>query len=164
MISRCKNNSYQKFRIITSRPGFTLVEVVIALFVFALLMLVFSGSISVSMRASRLNSQYIQATSLCQHKIDQLRAVGFGRIDYTNLRNYSGNAIIDSSPTTQPFSFVTEDKIADVLPSPTATITTSFLDTAKQIMKVTVTITWKNIASESATSTMSINAIIANVE
>lgn len=144
-----------------SRSGFTLVEVVVALFVFTLLMLVFSGTISVSMSASRMNGQYAQATSLCQHKIDQLRATGFGRINYTDLRSAG---IIDASPATQPFSFVTDDGVANILPNATATITTSFLDTAKQILKVTVTISWKNASLDSKTKTMSLNAIITNVE
>lgn len=163
MMSSQKKQIADNNRMIISKSGFTLVEVVVALFVFTLLMLVFASTISISLRASRLNSQYTQATSLCQHKIDQLRATGFGRIDYTDLRA-AGNPIIDSSPNTQPFSFVVEDNIASVLPSPTATISTSFLDAAQQIMKVTVTITWKNVTLENKTSSMSINAIIANVE
>ena len=45
--------------------------------------------------ASRMVGNYQQASSLVQHKIDELRSVGYGRLDFTNLRT---SGIIDATP------------------------------------------------------------------
>lgn len=141
------------------QSGFTLIEVMISIFVFALVTLMFSGTISASLRAGRLNGQYAQATSLCQHKIDQMRAVGFGRLNYTEL---SDAGIIDDNPSSQPYSFVQVDDVASYLPQASATVRVDTVNSS--VFKVTVSISWKNVTYENRVSTMSICALIANAE
>jgi hypothetical protein len=131
----------------------------VSLFIFALVALIFSGTISASLRAGRLNGQYAQATSLCQHKIDQMRAVGFGRLNYTEL---SDAGIIDDDPSSQPFSFAQVDDVASYLPQASTSIRIETVDSS--VVKVTVSISWKKVAHESKVSTMSIYALIANAE
>ena len=147
----------------TDRPaakrGFTLIEVVVAMVVFAFVVIVFSSSIIIARKSSNLNGQYAQAISLCQHKIDQMRAVGFGRLNYTEL---SDAEIIDTTPTSAPFQFATVDQVTDYLNSPTTTIALSN-PSAKETL-VTVTISWKPNTYESRVSTTSLSAIIVNVE
>lgn len=131
----------------------------ISLGVFSLLIVIFATSVPLAKKSSQVNGQYAQAISLCQHKIDQMRAVGYGRITYTEL---SDAGIVDDSPSTLPFSFVGVDDVESYLPQPTATVNVQYNGTDK--VTVTATITWKNTTYESKTSTVSLSAIITNVE
>lgn len=144
---------------ITSKRGFTLIEVVVALTVFSFLMVIFATAVPLAERTGYMNGQYAQAISLCQHKIDQMRAVGYGRINYTEL---SDAGIIDDAPTNLPYSFVGVDEVANYLPQPTATINIQNVTTDE--IKVTVTITWKVASHLSKTSTVAVSAIVTNVE
>ena len=67
------------------RSGLTLMEVMVSLFVFSLLIVVFSSSLIVGKSAAKINGEYAQAISLAQHKIDQLRAIEYGRLTYSEL-------------------------------------------------------------------------------
>lgn len=143
----------------TSKRGFTLVEVVVSVAVFSFLMIVFATSVPLAEKTSHMNGQYAQAISLCQHKIDQMRAVGYGRITYTEL---SDAGIIDDAPSNLPFSFVGVDEVANYLPNPTAVINVQ--DIAAGQVKLTVTMTWSVASHQSKTSTASLSAIVTNVE
>ena len=155
----------------TSRDGFTLIEVVISLVIFSFLMLIFAACIPMSHKTAEMNGQYAQAISLCQHKIDQMRAIRAGGLTYQELND---RQIIDDNPTTQPYSFMNIDHIAydpdnpndpdnPGLPDPiAATITIDNTYTDRQT--VTVSITWKTQGYKSKTSTMSLSAIITFLE
>lgn len=152
------------------RRGFSLTEVIIALFVFALLTTLFAGSMMVSNAATGMNGQYAQALSLCQHKMDQLRAVGYGRLDFTEL-NDAG--IVDATPTASPYSFMVQDSVASVLAlddghghtvPPTATVTIVNSATDTRVKVVTVTVTWKSASRRMTTSKASIVGYIVNTE
>ncbi len=143
----------------TGRQGFTLIEVMISLAVLVALTLVFATCVPVAVRASKSNGQYSQALSLCQHKIDQLRAVGYGRLNHTEL---SDAAIVDDEPTSQPWSFEAVDEVASYLADPSATLTVQ--EVANNQRKVTATIRWRPATSPGKTSSASLSAIIANVE
>ena len=86
-------------RALGSSAGYTLLEVTLSLFVFAVAVVIFAGTVPTAAKTAYLSGQYAQATSLCQHKIDQARAVGYGRLNYTEL---SDAGIIDDSPTRSP--------------------------------------------------------------
>ncbi len=139
--------------------GFTLIEVMISLGVFVALTLIFAACVPVARKTAKANGQYSQAISLCQHKIDQLRAVGYGRVNYDEL---SDAGIIDDSPSAQPFSFNTVDDVAEYLPQPTSTLAVE--DFGADQLKVTATITWQNTTYQSKISRASLSAVIANVE
>ena len=145
------------------RKGFTLVEVAASLLAFSIVVVIFASSVIMSERTAHVNGQYAQAISLCQHKIDQLRAVGFGRLNYDELTD--ATEIVDSSPTTSPYSFVDVDDVAEYLPNPTATL---IIETPyngdENKAKVTATITWRSAAHESKTNTFTLVGIITNVE
>ncbi|HVK03597.1 MAG TPA: type II secretion system protein [Armatimonadaceae bacterium] len=145
--------------------AFTLVEVMTAMMVFVVLTLLFATSLPVSRKTARMNGQYTQATSLCQHKIDQLRARGYGGLTYTELKN---TGIIDATPITSPYSFRTIDGVGDVLPGAVTEIRVDAPTSAdvpisavrSNTKKVTVTIRWKKTTFETATSEMSLTALI----
>lgn len=143
-----------------SSRGFTLVEIMVVLFVLAVIVMIFAGSVVMAEKAAHVNGQFAQALSLCQHKLDQLRAVGYGRLNYTELDDAE---IVDPTPTSSPFSFVVVDEAANYLLSPTATLTIQDL-TAGKTKIVTATITWKKARHQTKTCTVSLSGIIANIQ
>jgi len=132
----------------------------IALMVFVVLMLIFASCIPVARKAASANGQYSQAISLCQHKIDQLRAVGYGRADDYNELSDAG--IIDDAPSTRPYSFSGVDEVSTYLPN--ATTSLQIDDSVADQLKITVTITWKTTTFETKSSTATLSAMITNVE
>lgn len=144
--------------------GFTLIEVMVALMVFTFGILLFATSLPAAKQASRTNGQYIQASSLCQHKIDQLRGMGYGKLDYTNLKGL----VIDRDKTSQPFSFTEIEQVASILPNATTKVwieTPSSQEVSSSALraetkKVTVTIQWKKTTFENKPSEMSLTALI----
>lgn len=145
--------------LLSSNRGFTLVEVVVSLVVFTSIMLVFSATVPQARKAAEQNGQYAQALSLCQHKIDQMRAVGFGRLNYTELEDAE---IIDTDPSNQSYySFDGVDGISDYLINPDARITITALDS--KTSQVTAAITWQGSSTNSKTSNATLTAIITNV-
>lgn len=152
------------------RRGSSLVEVVIALFVFGLLAVLFAGSLMVSNAATGINGQYAQALSLCQHKLDQLRAVGYGRLNFIEL-NDAG--IIDATPTTSPYCFSVQDGVDDILQlkdnkghfsSPTTSVSITDLPSDSRVKVVTVTVKWKSASHKLKNSSASLVGYIANTE
>jgi len=146
---------------LAGNQGFTLVEVLISMMVLVALTLIFAASVPAGRKAAIVNGQYSQAISLCQHKIDQVRAVGYGRASFVEL-NDAG--FIDGTPTTSPYSFELVDGVETFLPESTATLATDYDPAYPNQITVTATITWKNITYQAKTSTISVSAIIANVE
>jgi prepilin-type N-terminal cleavage/methylation domain-containing protein len=154
---------------LVSNRGFTLVECVMSLVVFTLCVTIFAACVPLTHQASGANGQYAQAMSLCQHKIDQCRAVGWGRLNYTELSNAG---IIDTTPNTSPFTFVSPS--VDDVPSflgAGATATLAVSDQSQTIgattvtyTKVVVTITWKNRTYKTKISTATASGYIANVD
>jgi prepilin-type N-terminal cleavage/methylation domain-containing protein len=147
----------------TNNRGFTLIEVMISMMVLVVLAMIYTACMPAAKKAGQVNGQYSQAISLCQHKIDQLRAAGFGKINYTEL---SDGGIIDDAPTVSPFHFDEVDEVSTYLPPPItqarAIVTVTDSDPSDEQLQVTVTVTWKNATYQAKTSTMSLTATIAN--
>lgn len=149
-----------------------------SLVVFTLLTLIFAGSISLAQRTcgggykvnivnapAGTNGQYAQAVSLCQHKIDQCRAVGWGRLTYSELQ---AAQIIDATPTTGPYSFSTIDGVSNYLSSATTQLSVTTQNqtigaTTVSYSKVTVTISWKSLTYNTTPSSVTVTGLIANV-
>jgi hypothetical protein len=109
-------------------------------------------------KGSRMVGNYQQASSLVQHKIDQLRAVGYGRLDYTDL--LAALDIIDASPTSSPYSFTTIDSLSSIYPGATGTIDISTY--SANIKQVTVTLTWNSSPLKQDKGSLQAVALIAN--
>jgi len=161
------NNEHRSDR--HSRKGSSLLEVVIALFLFALLVVLFAGSLMVSNAATGINGQYAQALSLCQHKMDQMRAYGYGKLNYADLEPL----IIDSSPSTQPYSFTQVDGVNEILQlkdnnghasSPTTAITITDHPSDPRIKVVTISVKWKSASHKVKNSSATLVGYIANTE
>ena len=152
------------------RRGFTLLETVFALAVFAMMALLFSAALPVSERAARVNAQYAQAAALAQHKIAQVRAAGFTALQ--NPATLSALGVIDSGATSQavPYtaSFLASDHLlADssgsglFAPGATATMTVADYASANAAVPagtvdiVTVQLSWPPGTTSSGTFAMS---------
>ena len=81
------------------KAGFTLMEVTLALIVFAMMTVLFAAVFPMTMRGAQYGGNYTQAAMIAQHKMDQIRSAGFGSLDQGHLSNLS---IIDSP---QPAGF-----------------------------------------------------------
>ncbi len=148
----------------STKRGFTLVEVMISLIVFGFLTVIFASSVIVAKASSKMNGQYAQAISLCQHKIDRLRAVGFGRINigYDEL---SEAEIIDTTRTTSPYVFTQVDEVSNYLANPTTSLEAHIEPgTNDKVMHVIVTITWRAAPLRTSNSSQSLEAFIVDGE
>lgn len=136
--------------------GYTLIEVMVGIFLVSLGALMFSAMLPMAAKGGRMVGNYQQASSLVQHKIDECRSVGYGRLTYSELRTAG---IIDASPTSSPYSFTGVDSLTSIYPSATGTLTiTDFNATIRQ---VTVTLTWNGSALRQGNGTLSAVALIA---
>ena len=149
--------------------GFTLIEVMVSVFILSAIALMFAVTIPAAKKAAYMNGQYAQAASLCQHKIDELRAIGPGRMD--SAQELRDAQVIDTTPTSSPYSFTALDNLDNHLNDPTqdlhmpsATGRLTITQNAKfaDAMDATVTITWKPASHQAHTSTISLSATITN--
>ena len=171
----------------TSR-GITILEVVLALFIFLMMTMMFSAVVPTAARSARYSNSYNYAVALCQRKVDQLQEAGWGKLNVTDLQTLG---IIDSSGATTDgaatiYSFTNNisatnsanaDNIAQYFPGgtnpdtrPTGTIriepwadSTIWVAGAPQdtLKLVTVTIAWRD--ARGALSTFSISSLITRM-
>ncbi len=73
--------------------GFTLIEVTLALIVFAMMTILFAAVFPMTIRGAQYSGNYTQAAMIAQHKMDQIRSAGFSSLDQGHLTKLS---IIDS--------------------------------------------------------------------
>ena len=153
----------------SSRSGFTLLEVVVSVFVLTMVALVFATTIPAARKAAYMNGQYAQATSVCQHKLDELRAIGPGRMD--TFQELVDAQVVDATPTSSPYSFTARDNLVNHLNDPaqdlrlpmaTGRLTVAKNATYSDAMNATVTVTWYPSAHQPHTSTMTMSATITN--
>jgi prepilin-type N-terminal cleavage/methylation domain-containing protein len=139
-----------------ARPGYSLIEVMVATFLLSLGVLIFSALAPVSAKASKMNGNYAQAVSIAQHKVDELRAVGYGRLNHTDL---VAAGVIDASPATEPYKFDGVDTLASYYPIFTSSITTE--DVATDLKKATVTVSWTGLGDKPTQGNATLVVLIA---
>lgn len=138
------------------RNGSSLLEVMFAIFIVAGAALVFSALIPSAVKSEKMVASHQQAISIVQHKVDQLRGVGYGRLTYSELLDAG---IIDSSPTSSPYRFTQVDQLNTFYAQATGTIAISDFDA--NIRRVTITLTWTGAAFRQGNGTLSIDILIA---
>lgn len=117
MLSRFKNRARVSQRI---PRAFTIMEVVLSLLIVLFMVVMVAAVVPSSLRTSRYSTDFSQAASLVQHKINQLQDAGYNGMNAPNLGGH-GLAIIDgspNSPATNPlgdqsvtFEFTDRDKL-----------------------------------------------------
>ena len=138
------------------RRGFSLIEVMVSLFMVAAAASMFFAIVPSASKTGKMVGNYQQATSLVQHKIDQLRGVGYGRLTYSELL---AAGIIDASPNASPFKFNTVDSLSTIYRNATTTLAVSDFDGS--VKQVTVTLTWTGSQYAPGNGTISVSALIA---
>ena len=138
------------------RRGFSLLDAAAGIFVLVWVILIFAASYPTSYRAARMNTSYSQAVAACQHKIDQMRSLGYGRLTSTELRSAG---VIDVPVSGQPLHFEVTDGLATDLWSPSGTITISSAGTNLRL--VVVHLDWQKSANGQRSS-HEVRTIIAN--
>jgi type IV pilus assembly protein PilV len=133
-----------------NRSGFSLIEVMIAVLVLSFTVTVFGALYPMAMRLRSKSENVTQATLIAQKKIEQVRAVPYSSLTYSGL---SANSLIDSSPTSSPYSFTTADNLASKLPQPTGTLTITTPST--DLKRVDVTISWGGVVANGNSVTVS---------
>lgn len=136
--------------------GFTWIEILAAVFVIGITAVIFGAIFPMAAKTQTMAANHQQALGIAQHKIDQLRAVGYGRLTYTELRNAG---IIDSTSTVSPFRYTVVDDLASLYPTAVGTIAVA--DFSTTIRQVTVTLTWSNSARRPGNGTVSLMALVA---
>ena len=95
-----------------ARAGFTLVELSIAFFVFLMTLGLFGAVFPVATRAGHVGGNYLEASFLAQHKIDQFRNLGAANLGATSLMNQglvdasNGVPVVVPNPVGLPASMV----------------------------------------------------------
>ncbi|CAN5380914.1 hypothetical protein BH11ARM1_BH11ARM1_02550 [soil metagenome] len=138
------------------RGGFTWIEVMMAIVLVSLTASMFVALVPMAAQSQTLTGSYQQASSLVQHKVDQLRAVGYGRLNYTELHNAG---IIDASPTTVPFKFKVADGLDAIYKNSTPTI--NITDWSTNIKQVTINLSWSGGASTQSNGNLVVTTLIA---
>ena len=144
------------FRKAKTLNGVTLVEVMVSIFVLTFVLLMFAATLPMAAKTSKMNGNYAQAVSLCQHKIDQMRAVGYGRLTYGELTSAQ---IIDASPKRPPYSFNQVDELSSFFSNFNGTINVENPETG--VRKVTVRLQWGGTGAKQTEGTYTLVALIA---
>jgi Tfp pilus assembly protein PilV len=138
------------------RNGYALIEVAVAMFLMVVGVMLFAILYPTAHRSARISSQYSQATSVVQHKIDQMRALGYGRLTYDELRAVG---VIDAAPAGQPFRFEQVDAVAAQLKAPVGTI--SLAAAGAKLMRVTVRLEWQPVSDQTRRSSHEVAFLVA---
>ena len=110
------------------RTAFTLVELMLALFVFGMILVLFGAIFPVATRAGHVGAHYSEATFLAQHKIDQFRNIGSTKIDGASL---AGQSLIDTNSDGTPRTVPNPAGLPDGMVSYSFTLIDNLVDNAK---------------------------------
>ena len=139
------------------RRGMTLVEVALAVLLLGFSTVLFAGLYPMSARSSRMSGNQAQAISVVQHKIDQLRALGYGRLTYAEMR---AAGAIDDTAGAMPYRFEVNDGLATVFPSPVGTI--NIVSAGTDLSRVTVRLQWAGAPGKVMEGYHEVQVLIAN--
>lgn len=132
-----------------------MIEALVGIFIVCLVALIFTASMTLGSRSTRLMRNMDEAASIFQHKSDELRAVGYGRLDAADLL---AAGIIDSAQGPS-YSFTLADGVSAQLPSGLGTITLS--DATKDVKRVTISISWDGGESNGKQENLTADVLIA---
>ncbi len=133
------------------RRGALLTDLIFATFLFGMGVMIWLSVYPTADRSSRTVSSYSQAVSVLQHKADQLRAVGFGRLTFTELRNAG---VVDATPNASPYRFDIADNLGALFTVPVGTMTIT--SPAADLRQVDLLLTWQNSLGRSSSHAITV--------
>lgn len=138
------------------RLAFTIIEVAVALFVLLGGSLMFTALVTMAAKSGKMVGNHQQAVSIVQHKVDQLRAVGFGRLNHEEL---SEAGIVDPSPVSLPYRFDLVDQLDNFFPNPEGTVQVQ--DLGPNTRRVIVTLKWSGSSTRQGDGQLSVITYIS---
>lgn len=118
--------------------GMGMVDAMIALLLLAMAGLVFAATYPSGFSAVRQARETKRAVELAQKKLEQVKALGYESLTYTNLRTVN---VVDVSPSSSPYEFTSVDNLSSSLASATGTLTIA--DDTASVKLVTVVVAWE---------------------
>lgn len=144
------------------RRGFSLIEVLIAIFLVVTCMLIVVATMPISTASRAKADLSSKAMGMAQKQLEALKGTGYPNLTPGQMLSYG---LIDSSTavSTNTYSFTNSDaaandSIARVLPAGTGTVTVEQLDL--DLRRVTITITYRD---RNATRTVRLGTLVANL-
>ncbi len=125
-----------------NRRGVGLVDAVVALLLLALAGVLFSATFPTGLAAVRQSGETKKAVALVEQKIEQVKALGFESLSYSNLRAAN---VVDAAPTDSPYAFTSVDSLSSNMAGATGKLVID--SDAPGVKRVTVSITWKGGAA-----------------
>jgi hypothetical protein len=136
--------------------GFTIIEVAVAMFALLGGSLMFTALVTMAAKSGKMVGNHQQAVSIVQHKVDQLRAVGYGRLNHEEL---SEAGIVDPSPTSLPFEFDLVDQLDTFFPNPVGTVQVE--EVGPTTRRVIVTLRWSGSSTRQGDGELSVISYIS---
>ena len=140
-----------------STRGHSLLEIPLSMLLLSTATVVFASLYPTASKASRMTGSHSQAVSAVQHKVDELRAVGYGRLNYIDLR---AAGIVDATATTSPYHFEVTNDLQRQFPDPVGTVSVSSAGT--NLALVTVRLHWAGAPGKVMEGNHEVSVLIAN--
>lgn len=143
------------------RRAFTLMEVVLSIFLLAVVAVIFGALFPIGQRLSGGAKWRAQALMLAERRMEAVKLLGYGNLTYDGLRAYG---LIDASPNTSPFSFTNTDDAsnespAKMLPQGTGQIVVE--DVAWDVKRVIVRVGWRD--ANGRRQTVELRTLVTNL-
>lgn len=141
--------------------GFTLAEVVLSIFLLAVVAVVFGALYPASQRIGGGSKWRATALMLAERRMEAVKLLGYGNLTYDGLRAYR---LIDASPTTSPFSFTHTDDARNESPSrllPQGTGEIVIEDAAWDVKRVIVRVSWRD--ANGRTQKVELRTLVGNL-
>lgn len=141
--------------------GFTMVEVVLAIFLLAVVAVIFGALYPTSQRLTGGAKQRAVALMLAERRMESIKLLGYGNLNYEGLRAYG---LIDDSPNASPFSFTNTDNARQESPStmlPNGIGQIEIQDAGWDTRRVIVRVSWQG--PNGNTQTVELRTLIGNM-
>ena len=124
-------------RVLRSRRGAGLIDALVTIMILGITGVVFSTTFPASFTCSGQAQEYKIATAIAQRKMEQLRGMEYESLSQPLLL---AAGLIDTDPTSSPYSFTSVDSLADQLPRGSGSL--SITDITADQRRVVVTLNW----------------------
>ncbi len=145
-----------------TRRGFSLIEVLIAVFLVITCMLIVIATMPLATASRNKADRSTKAIGLAQKELEALRGAGYPNLTPTQMYSYG---LIDNTTavSSNTYTFTNADALAydspaNVLPNGTGTVTVEQLDF--DLRRLTVAVTYRDL---NTTKTVRLGTIVANL-
>jgi hypothetical protein len=129
--------------ILRRKRGATMMDAILAIYMVAIVALVFSATIGAAVVGRGLADERTKATCIASRQLEAIKSVGYSNLTFASLQFY-GLADASISPTKCSFTTcgTTSERVSSILRQGTGTI--EMVDVTSTVKRVTVTVTWQS--------------------